>query len=249
MRKLLALVLLAIIIPGAAYSQQSGSENGSLTQDQARDVANIAAKTLLSPDLVMVAIVESYRRKEEEARARIMVQAELATAEANAGLVPARGSSDAIPLIVFDAPGNTCEQCRALDGALGALIKDVRLIHKVVDGSSSNNTGARALAAAFRIGGYDGWNNAKASIASVKDFDDGALQLIAKSLEVDLDRLRVEMSAPVTSVYVQRDLAAAVSAGVPALPMVILGDAVLVQPSPADLQQAFEKLRTRTRQN
>lgn len=208
----------------------------SLTPDQKAETEQIIHDYLLQhPDL----LIDSIRAARLQAEEKAAADAQKAIVEKQDALLFDPGSpvggnpkGDVTLVEFFDY---RCPYCKQVDPSLEALLKadqKLRIVYKEfpVLGPASI-TASRVALAARKQGKYDQFH--RAMMAAKGEIDDDAVMRVARSIGLDMARIRTDMAAPEIDQILKNNLDLALALGVEGTPVFVVGDTMA--PGAADI--------------
>jgi len=239
---MIALVALAILVPGDRSSEKSveraavsddstlASDGGPFTALQKNEIRNTVREYLLENPQVVVEAIEKIRSQQQRSEGRQQENAVTARADQlyNSRSDPSVGDPKASVTIVefFDYQ---CPYCRRMAQQLAELNEedpDLRIVYKEfpVFGPASTLSAAAALGAA-RQGKYEEFHLGLMAIRGAPS--ERSIFRLAERIGLDAGRLRADMNSATPQRIFQRNRQLAQELGIRGTPAFVIGDQII----------------------
>jgi protein-disulfide isomerase len=239
MRRLAAAALLLAAVaaagpsPAAAQPAPGSAPTGSV--DRAEVERIVREYLLANPEIVMEAVQvlrERQARAEEEAARTAIASSRPALVSDPRDPVGGNPRGDVTVVEFFDYQCGYCKQVHPTVRALLEADTGVRKVYKEfpILGPASV-TAARAALAAKAQGRYEEMH--AALMEARGQLDDDRVLRIARSVGLDVERLRADMASPAVERHIQETMALAAAIGIRGTPAFVIGDQLV--PGATDL--------------
>lgn len=219
MIRFLTTTILTVTIAGNAYAQTAAMSKA--------DIQAIVKETLMNePAIIMEALEKLRQQKADEAQQATKAAIDKNKSELLNSSAPFIGPADADVTIVefFDYHCGYCKHFLAEINKLVAADKKVRVVFKDMPILSEDSvTAARAAIAVNRIAKDKFFAFHTALMAEKGRFDEVRLMDIAKSVGVDANKLKTEMTKPEITAELDRNRKVAEELGVRGTPALVIG--------------------------
>jgi protein-disulfide isomerase len=239
---MVALVALAILVPGEQASEQTAeapatagdsalpSNGGPFTALQKNEVRNTVREYILENPEVITEALESVQTQRQQSEGRRRQNAVTARADQlfKSRSDPSVGNADASVTIVefFDYQCPYCRRMAQQLAKLNAEDPDLRIVYKEfpVFGPAST-LAAQAAVGAMRQGKYEEFHLAMMGVRGAPS--ERTIFRVAERLGLDVGRLRADMSSATPQRLFQRNRQLAQELGIRGTPAFVIGDQVI----------------------
>jgi protein-disulfide isomerase len=239
---MVALVALAILVPGEQTSEQTAAapattvegvlpgNGGSFTALQTNEVRNTVREYILENPQVVVEALESVQTQRQQSEDRRRQNAVSARADQlfKSRSDPSAGNADASVTIVefFDYQCPYCRRMAQQLAKLNAEDPDLRIVYKEfpVFGPAST-LAAQAAVGAMRQGKYEEFHLAMMGVRGAPS--ERTIFRVAERIGLDVGRLRADMNSATPTRLFQRNRQLAQELGIRGTPAFVIGDQVI----------------------
>lgn len=229
-----SLILLAsgIVFAASSYALASNKSSGGFSPEQQKDIQKIVHDYLVSNPEVLIEASQALQNKELEKNKKQVMQG-INNSKAklfNNPNTPTAGSEspEAIVVEFFDYQ---CSHCKEMQSTISKVLdkkKNVKVIFKEfpIFGSNSNYAALMALAAA-KQGKYLEFHDAL--LKSNDALNEAKVQEIAKSVGLDVEKLKADMNDPAVKQEIKDNYELAKALGLNGTPSFILSNKNMTQ--------------------